>query len=183
MRSDSLAEQMGRVGILASLLVGVHLGYRLGVLAFLLVQLQLKSPSSKSKFTSAAPRWTWPWTRGTWAESVGGHLVQLQLKSTSPHCRTYTKVSFQKCSKNWVKRSCLHWHDSTEAEQAQMVLSQGTKFCCLGRRTDDCSRSPLVSCRISRLAQPTPLRLIAAKDIIFMEVQPMCTNCFTKRWI
>ena len=56
---------------------------RLGVLAFLLVQLQLKSPSSKSKFTSAAPRWTWPWTRGTWAESVGGHLVQLQLKSPS----------------------------------------------------------------------------------------------------
>ena len=64
---------------------------RLGVLAFLLVQLQLKSPSSKAKFTSAAPRWTWPWTRGTWAESVGGNLVQLQLKSTSPHCRTYTK--------------------------------------------------------------------------------------------
>ena len=29
---------------------------RLGVLAFLLVQLQLKSPLSKSKFTSAAPQ-------------------------------------------------------------------------------------------------------------------------------
>ena len=62
---------------------------RLGVLAFLLVQLQLKSPSSKAKFTSAAPRWTWPWTRGTWAESVGGHLVQLQLKSPSSSPSSY----------------------------------------------------------------------------------------------
>ena len=76
------------------------------------------------------------------------------------------KISFWKCFKNWVKRSCPHGQDSKEAEQAQMVLSQGTKFCCLGRRTDDCSRSRLVSCRISRLAQPTPLRLIAAKDKI-----------------
>ena len=31
----------------------VYIGYRLGVLAFLLVQLQLKNPSSMSKYTSA----------------------------------------------------------------------------------------------------------------------------------
>ena len=31
----------------------VYIGYRLGVLAFLLVQLQLKYPSSMSKYTSA----------------------------------------------------------------------------------------------------------------------------------
>ena len=30
-----------------------------------------------------SPRWTWTWTRGTQAETVGGHLVQLQLKSPS----------------------------------------------------------------------------------------------------
>ena len=50
-----------------------------------LVQLQLKYPSSKSKYTSATPRCTWTWTRGTWAESA---------KYTSPRCGTYTRIPF-----------------------------------------------------------------------------------------
>ena len=93
---------------------------RLGVLAFLLVELQLKYASSKFKSNSASPRWTWTWTRRTWEESVVGtscnfsssppRQVQVQLgfaslnldltrgtwaesaKFTSPRCRTYTKV-------------------------------------------------------------------------------------------
>ena len=56
---------------------------RLGVLAFLLMQLQLKYASSKFKYTSATPRCTWTWTQRTWAESA---------KYTTPRCSTYTIV-------------------------------------------------------------------------------------------
>ena len=55
---------------------------RLGVLAFLLVQLQLKSTAAKSRYNSASPRCTWTWPWWTWAESVVDYLVQLQLKSS-----------------------------------------------------------------------------------------------------
>ena len=92
---------------------------RLCVLAFLLINIELKLHSEESKYTSASPRCTCFPPRATSTQvrlvqvqvhlgfaSVylnldsaylrgvsGGHLVQLQLKSTSPRCRTYTKVS------------------------------------------------------------------------------------------
>ena len=108
---------------------------RLGVLAFLLVQLQLKYASSKFKSNSASPRWTWTWTRRTWEESVVGtscnfsssppRQVQVQLgfaslnldltqgtwaesaKFTSPRCRTYTSVPFWQTVSEYPKM--VYW--------------------------------------------------------------------------
>ena len=48
----------------------VHLGCRLGVLAPLLVNIELKLQSEGSKYTSAIALVYWAWTRGTWAESA-----------------------------------------------------------------------------------------------------------------
>ena len=48
-----------------------------------LVQLQLKSPSFKSKSTSAIASVDLELDSGDLSKSVGGHLVQLQLKSPS----------------------------------------------------------------------------------------------------
>ena len=77
-----------RLGVLTFLLVQLQLKYASSKFKYLrgvsgghLVELLLKSPASMSK--SNSPRWTWTRTRGTWAEST---------KSTSPRCRTYTMV-------------------------------------------------------------------------------------------
>ena len=57
---------------------------RLGVLAFLLVQLQLKYASSKFKYTSATPRCTWTWTQRTWEESVVGTSCNFSSSTPRP---------------------------------------------------------------------------------------------------
>ena len=49
----------------ASVYLNLDSAYLRGVGGGHLVQLQLKYPSSKSKYTSATPRCTWTWTRGT----------------------------------------------------------------------------------------------------------------------
>ena len=61
---------------------------RLGVLAFLLMQLQLKYASSKFKYTSATPRCTWTWTQRTWEESVVGTSCNFSSSTPRPSSST-----------------------------------------------------------------------------------------------
>ena len=61
---------------------------RLGVLAFLLMQLQLKYASSKFKYTSATPRCTWTWTQRTWEESVVGTSCNFSSSMPRPSSST-----------------------------------------------------------------------------------------------